>query len=134
MRFKSPCFFLALPEKRLIHTPEHFSSGRHTIYMRRKQLVSVLMLALFLFIQGLKLDHTHGHDSAENIKGKKELISTDNHCEICDYHFSAGFTMQNSQPISCVVQDIPCYFNFYQSASINSIGLSYSDRGPPALI
>jgi hypothetical protein len=92
------------------------------------------MLALFLFIQGLKLGHTHDHDPSDNIKGEKELVSKNNHCEICDYHFSAGFTIQNSQPISSVVQDIPFYFNFYQSASINSIGLSYSDRGPPALI
>jgi len=91
------------------------------------------MLTLFLFIQALKLDHTHGHDSSENIKGKKELISKNNHCEICDYHFSAGFTMQNSQPISCIAQDIPFYFNFYKAHPLTQIGLSYSGRGPPAL-
>jgi hypothetical protein len=100
----------------------------------KKQLAAAFMLSLFLFIHGLKLLHSIDHHLHDDPKGKKELVSSSKHCDICDYHFSKDAIKQNTLVFSSVVQNISVYSNFYQSKSIRSIGLSYSDRGPPASI
>lgn len=102
--------------------------------IEKKRLAALFMLLLFLFIHGLKLFHTHDHEYSLDHGAKKELVSKSRHCDICDYHFSKDTIKQNNLFVFVLVQELPVYFNFYQSKSIRSIGLSYSDRGPPVLI
>jgi hypothetical protein len=100
----------------------------------KKRLTAICMLTLFLFIHSLKLVHSHDHDHPNSLKGNKEMVSKAKHCGVCDYHFSKDAHKQNASFISFKVLEIPVYLNFYQSESLSSIGLSYSDRGPPSLI
>lgn len=102
--------------------------------IEKKRLAALFMLLLFLFIHGLKLFHTHEHEYPQDPGVKKELVSKSKHCDICDYHFAKDTIKRNNLFVFFKAQDLPVYFNLYQSRSIRSIGLSYSDRGPPVLI
>jgi hypothetical protein len=104
------------------------------IALNKKQLAALFMLLVFLFIHGLKLFHTHDQEYSQDHKFQKEQVSKVNHCDVCDYHFAKDTLTQNSPIVFSEAQGLPDYFNFYQSRSIRSIGLGYSDRGPPSLI
>jgi hypothetical protein len=101
---------------------------------RKKQIAALFLLGLFLLIQGAKLLHTHEHDPFHDRKDKRELVSKTKHCDICDYHFAAAAITDASDAHSCAAFGLPSFFNFYNSVSITSTGLSYTDRGPPAVI
>jgi hypothetical protein len=105
--------------------------GKSTI---KHQILAAGLLAVFLLITGAKLFHTHGSlnhlaDSSYNAYADSNV-----ECPVCDYQFakdtdhSAPAIMQAKQwAVSEAV-------TFYTNRTTSSIGLSYTDRGPPAVI
>jgi hypothetical protein len=98
-----------------------------------KQLLAGCLLAVFLLITGIKLLHSHHAFDVSDYSACTEKFEKKADCPVCDYHFtkdahfdSLSFTLKKLHPLAIS-------YSFFQSTTTSSIGLSYSDRGPPAL-
>lgn len=106
-------------------------SPRHII----RSIAAVMLLGIFISIHVVKAFHTHqpittsakSQDAAEHVKA-----STD--CTVCDYHFTKDGFSEIASIESIVNHFYVSTYPFYQSHISSSIGLHYSDRGPPALV
>jgi hypothetical protein len=99
----------------------------------KQKLIAACLLAVFLLITGAKLFHSHGALGAANYSLGIEQIEKSSDCSICDYHFTkdADFSVIKFAPES--IHFISYIHICYESRITSSIGLSYADRGPPAL-
>lgn len=100
----------------------------------QRQLLAACLLAVFLLITAGKLFHTHGAAGPIADASYTGQVAKNSDCPVCDYHFTkdAGHLSDAFAPAT------PFAFSSrtiaYESRTVSSIGLSYSDRGPPALI
>lgn len=99
----------------------------------QKQVLAACLLAVFLLITGAKLFHTHGAAGHTADSSYTEQVAKGGDCQVCDYHFSKDTdhlrdVFTPAKPLALSSKDIS-----YESRTASSIGLSYSDRGPPAL-
>lgn len=99
----------------------------------QKQVLALLLLGVFLFIHIGKSMHTHEISVLAEKSFPTEQVSKSNDCPVCDFHFTKDAehevkTNELSQPLPVAIQHTA-----FQSRHTASIGLSYSDRGPPAL-
>ena len=92
------------------------------------------MLAVFLVITVVKLFHSHEALGAVNYSSGIEQVEKSSDCSICDYHF----TKDSDYTVVEFATKTPEFISFiqicYESRITSSIGLSYADRGPPALV
>jgi hypothetical protein len=106
-------------------------------FVNRKKIVTtqklsaILLVAIFSFTYCIKAFHSHDNDL--QFSGTGHQIEKSNECPVCEFqpvkdsdHAMAEITLLNPKA-QCDA------FPFYQSNFTSSIGLSYSDRGPPAL-
>ena len=95
---------------------------------------AVVLLGIFVFVHVAKALHTHSIvSSISKLADETEKVQTSSHCATCDYHLTkdtyyetASFELKEAPPYQ------PVYL-FYKSYLFSSVGLHYSDRGPPAL-
>jgi hypothetical protein len=100
-----------------------------------KRLAAGLLVALVFTVTVVKFFHTcdeHVYFADEN---GMEQISDNVKCAICEFHLTNDVVMNMELPsIDAPVFHsniiFPSYSRFFQS----SIGLSFSDRGPPSLL
>lgn len=96
------------------------------------RLLAACLLAVFCWITGVKLFHTHHPDRFVLIPGGEQL-EQDPGCVICDYHIAQD--ADATQALQPALHQ--CWFQqesaLYRGHFTSSIGLAYSDRGPPAI-
>lgn len=94
--------------------------------------MAFLLLMVFLFIHVAKAVHRHEGTTTGFSFELKVQKSSD--CAICDYHLTKDADL-HSATIAPAQNfcSAGCTIISYQSRLTSSIGLSYSDRGPPAL-
>jgi hypothetical protein len=99
----------------------------------KRQLISASLLAVFLVITCVKLFHSHGALGETNYSMDIEHIEKNTDCSICDYHFTKD-TDDSVETFASNNPEFICFTSIcYESRITSSIGLSYADRGPPAL-
>jgi hypothetical protein len=103
---------------------------RNTTILKR-QAAAFFLLATFLFIHLAKTLHTHDRADFSSFTSKEVQVQKGSDCSICDYHFTKDSFHHTSFLDTQRRVYLNCYYNFYQSIITSSIGLSYSDRGPP---
>lgn len=97
-------------------------------------ITAIFLLGLFMAVHVAKAFHTHTIVSSlsEPVDGK-ETIQATSHCATCDYHF----TKEGLNEVPTFELGVALYYQpvflFYKSYLFSSIGLHYSDRGPPVL-
>lgn len=98
----------------------------------QQQLLAVCLLTVFLFITMIKLVHSHESLSFSKFSSYLEQGEKSTDCSICDFHLAKdaeipnlGFVPEKTE----ISNDSPV---FYQNRKTSSIGLNYSDRGPPS--
>jgi hypothetical protein len=107
-------------------------NGRSTIL--KGKLAALFLLVVFLFIYVVKVFHHHEHTGTAQLFNKEaQQIVKSNHCSICDYHLAKDSPGEIPILDLTLPQQQSFYFDFYQSRTTSSIGLNFSDRGPPAL-
>ena len=87
---------------------------------------------VFLFIHLAKAVHTHEHTA--KAFSVEQTVQKSSDCPICDYHITKDADCQTIlfSPGSDILSI--CYDCVaYKSRITTSVGLSYSDRGPPVL-
>ena len=91
------------------------------------------LLMAFLFIHVAKAVHRHENTALAFSFDLKVQKSSD--CAICDYHITKDADLPLVS-FSSTQHTLPAYYtvNAYQSRLTSSIGLSYTDRGPPAVV
>jgi hypothetical protein len=101
-------------------------------YTILQKLLAFLLLMVFLFIHVAKAVHRHEPTTTGFSFELKVQKSSD--CAICDYHLAKDADLHTAtiEPTQNVLSAY-CNMVAYQSRLTSSIGLSYSDRGPPAL-
>jgi hypothetical protein len=98
-----------------------------------QKLLAFLLLMVFLFIHVAKA--VHRHERAATGFSFELKVQKSGDCAVCDYHLTKDADLQTANIESA--QDVlsaSCNIVCYQSRLTSSIGLSYSDRGPPALV
>jgi hypothetical protein len=99
----------------------------------KEQFIALLLAAVFLFIHIGKVLHTHENKIPSEAGYKTEQVSKTAECSICDFHLTKD-TEQNFAAVIVSKLPIPKQeFLSYQSRTASSIGLTYTDRGPPAV-
>jgi hypothetical protein len=100
----------------------------------KHQILAAGLLAVFLLITAARLFHTHGSTSRLADSSYSAHVHNNTDCPVCDYHFAKD----TDQPAPAVMQAkqwaVVTPVASYTSKATSSIGLSYSDRGPPAVI
>lgn len=97
------------------------------------QVIAFLLLAVFTTIQSAKVMHTHAATVTTHVSFDGDTVDKTGDCSICDYQLSKNAALPT---IYFDIQKPECYpvsFPLYQYSAITSIGLHFSDRGPPAL-
>lgn len=99
----------------------------------QKQLLALLLIGVFLFIHVGKAFHSHELLGNTDNVCQTGQVSKSNDCSVCDFHFTKDtehqiITVNTEHPTPILVQHA-----FLQSRKASSIGLSYADRGPPAI-
>jgi hypothetical protein len=96
-----------------------------------QKLSAILLVAIFSFTYCIKAFHSH--DNNLQFSGIGHQFEKSNECPVCEFqpvkdseHDIAEIALLNPKAQSAA-------FSTYQSNFISSIGLSYSDRGPPTL-
>ncbi|HYE56199.1 MAG TPA: hypothetical protein VD996_15225 [Chitinophagaceae bacterium] len=97
-----------------------------------RQLIAACLLAVFLFITLIKLFHSHETYPA-SVSASVEQVEKKADCAICDYHFTKDTDHQILSFYGTAQQPATIFCISYTSRTASSVGLSYSDRGPPAL-
>jgi hypothetical protein len=98
----------------------------------KRQLIAAGLLVVFLFITLTKIIHSHETNFTSESSSHVEQVVKSSHCSICDYHFTKDTDFQSTTFVLQKVEASCVSPVFYQSRITSSIGLSYSDRGPPA--
>jgi len=95
---------------------------------------ALLMLGIFMTIHIAKTFHTHPPASTlSKITGISEKVEVSADCAVCDYHFTKdGHYEPATTTLLTGYHYTPAFLSF-KSHIASSIGLHYSDRGPPAL-
>ena len=97
-------------------------------------LTAVVLLGIFVSVHVAKAFHTHARvNSISKLAAGTDTVQDSSACATCDYHFTKD---SYDESVVWELREIPCYqpvFRFYKSYLASSIGLHYSDRGPPAL-
>lgn len=101
----------------------------------KKQLIAGLLAAVLLVITGVKFFHSCNEEVEIEVGSNVEQISKNAHCAICDFHFAQDVDLtiappSTDSPLFSSNITYACQASNFQS----SIGLSFSDRGPPALL
>ncbi|HYH13962.1 MAG TPA: hypothetical protein VD794_02000 [Flavisolibacter sp.] len=98
-----------------------------------RSLTALLLLGIFLTIHVTKALHKHPSSLLTQVAGATEKVEASSDCAVCDYHFTKD-CCNNVATIELFNETLyqPVVL-FYKSPLVSSIGLHYSDRGPPAL-
>ena len=93
-------------------------------------LCAIVLFTVFFFVHAARALHTHDLDTIGNCSKSIHQVGKA-HCSICDYHLTKDADVFTG---NITVDCTPChvvYFFSYQNRTSSSIGLNYSDRGPP---
>ena len=98
----------------------------------RRTFSALALLLVFLFIHAVKAVHTH--DNLSQVKIGKDLLQFDksSDCAICDYHFTKEALASFPEFQTTLLEHTTSHPVLFQTEPTSSIGLSFSDRGPPA--
>jgi hypothetical protein len=99
----------------------------------KQKLIAACLLAVFLVITVVKLFHSHEALDAVQFSSGIEQVEQSSDCSICDYHFTKDTDYSVVAFVSKSPELISLIQICYESRITSSIGLSYTDRGPPAL-
>jgi hypothetical protein len=99
----------------------------------KKQIIASLLLAVFVSIQITKAVHTHDSTDCSSLFSAKVQVQKSNDCSVCDYHFTKDTFLHTSFLETQPKVYVNRYYNSYQSRVTSSIGLTYTDRGPPVI-
>lgn len=109
----------------------YFRAVDHQATLWRK-IAAGALLAVFLFITVAKFLHSHENARLSASLQKAALVKKNVHCIICDFHLSKD-TEAAHQPGALPHPERPFFYSVYfLPFAKSSIGLSYSDRGPPS--
>lgn len=105
-------------------------SPRHILRL----VTAVFLLGIFISIHVAKALHTHSIVSTvSKLADETEKVQASSHCATCDYHFTKDSYSETATITLITPQLYSPVSLFYKSYISSSIGLHYSDRGPPAL-
>jgi hypothetical protein len=96
-----------------------------------KRLATIGLMGLFLFVHFLKLSHHHtGSEQDSGCVTSQDIIKAAA-CGVCDYHFTKD--SECTLPVALPAPRVPFkgYTFSFTSQIPSSIGLLFSDRGPP---
>lgn len=76
----------------------------------------------------------HHHDCYKTylLSENSDQVSSNEDCPICDFHFTKDIEILTTAFSPIENFTVTHFLSFYQSIKTSSIGLNYSDRGPPA--
>ncbi len=95
-------------------------------------VTAVLLLGIFMSVHIAKALHTHAVTSTiSKFTGAGEKVQAASDCATCDYHFTKDSSSQTATIALIPNQYYAPVFLSYKSYLASSIGLHYSDRGPP---
>ncbi|WP_207515278.1 hypothetical protein [Longitalea luteola] len=101
----------------------------------KKQFIAGLLAALLLMVTGVKFFHTCSEEDEVKIASQLDKLSNHTECAICEFHFTQDVDLTITAPsIDPISFSIHKAFTYSPNNFTSSIGLSFSDRGPPALL
>jgi hypothetical protein len=112
---------------------------RHTI---TKKAFSILLVALMLFINGVKLFHTHavnpqytpsGKSAISSIAGDAGQVKQNDHCTICDFQLVRDADVSQITIIISPVQQAAVICAAHLPVCLLTFPITSSGRAPPAL-
>jgi len=93
-----------------------------------------MLLVLFLTLHIGKAFHHHTFtDTLDKVSSETHQLKSSSDCSICDYQIAKDSSPAVATIEPLVIQEPVLHLVSYQSRKIASIGLCYSDRGPPAI-
>ena len=105
-------------------------SPRHIVRLA----TAVLLLGIFMAVHVAKAAHSHSIVSTvSKLAAATETVQESNDCATCDYHFTKDSYGETASIAFISTDFYSPVFPFYKSHAFTSIGLHYSDRGPPAI-
>ena len=108
-------------------------NGKKTI--RKRSIYAAFGLALFLFVHAGKCLHVHEKTVAASLKTEGVVLTEKGaDCSFCDFHFARD---SDAPPVIAGLNRSTLYpetFLLFKSRITSSVGLSFSDRGPPAAL
>lgn len=100
----------------------------------KSRWIAVFLMAVFVFIHVAKVLHSHENSAIACIESKAiAQVEKWNDCDICDFHFTKDSNHTVASYQLKLTQTFPIQHVLFQSRVSSSVGLSYSDRGPPAV-
>ena len=97
------------------------------------RVIAFLLLAVFTTIQSAKVMHSHKATVTTHISYDGDTVDKSTDCAICDYQLAKNAELQTIYFDILKPECLHVAFPLYQYSVITSIGLHFSDRGPPAL-
>jgi hypothetical protein len=95
---------------------------------------AVLLLGIFISVHLAKAFHTHAVTSTiSKFTGAGEKVQAASDCATCDYHFTKDSSSETATIALVPTLYYASVYLSYKSYLASSIGLLYSDRGPPAI-
>lgn len=100
----------------------------------QKQWIAGVLAVVLLVITGVKFFHSCDDEAAIADQANIGQVSAKAACSICEFHFAHDADVVIATPfIDVPVFSHPLAVTFYAGHFPTSIGLSFSDRGPPAV-
>ena len=94
-------------------------------------LNALALFTVFFLTYAAKALHTHDPGTLVNSSKSIHQVGETAHCSVCDYHLTKDADVFiGSITVDCRPYYV-VHFISYQSITISSTGLNYSDRGPP---
>jgi hypothetical protein len=99
-----------------------------------KHVTALVLLSLFLALHiGKALHHHAPVHPIGKLSAEAQQISSSSDCPICDFHIAKD-SIVAIEPLEIPVMHEPMHHQIsYVSKKMASIGLCYSDRGPPSI-
>ena len=95
---------------------------------------AILLFGIFISVHIVKALHSHAVTSTiSKFTGAGEKVQAASDCATCDYHFTKDSSSETALVVLIPNQFYAPVYLSYKSYLASSIGLHYSDRGPPAL-
>lgn len=98
------------------------------------QLLAIFLLAVLLFVQGVKL--AHRHDYAAPGKGDSPSghhFAAAHSCAVCDYHLTKDAELSPTATLPPALSYQHIIFPFRPSPSCTGMTLAHANKGPPAM-
>lgn len=98
-----------------------------------RQLAALFLIAVFVFIHIVKVFHSHGNLTSHQVSKNTDQVKKSGVCFICDYHFTKDNDHVNNFHAANPQFQNSAEYIFRLPRTTSSIGLVFSDRGPPFL-